>query len=249
MDRKNRILLLVDKIAHQSQVLCRLSIWLQEIFQTNHPRNICHCSLWSLQSAWIKAMRLCPFRFIFVFDENKHVLVWCGFRVYQRMVAKVEFFVDFRFGCRRFFERIILEEHFSHFSEDHNRGYEPWAVPFCPCLMTKRCTGLVCQQIQPLSIILLIPKEELRTSGISIQDCCCPYLCIQFWKFNIWPCGLLFVPSICSSLLSIISALRWASRALALPAVLNEPVLRHQELMKFIAWSKNGQSLPLIWWR
>jgi hypothetical protein len=36
---------------------------------------------------------------------------------------------------------------------------------------------------------------------------------------------------------------------LALPAVLNEPVLRHQELMKFIAWSKNGQSLPLIWWR
>jgi hypothetical protein len=57
-----------------------------------------------------------------VFDENKHVLVWCGFRVYQRLVTKVEFFVDFRFGCRRFFERIILEEHLSHFSEDHNRG-------------------------------------------------------------------------------------------------------------------------------
>jgi hypothetical protein len=76
--------------------------------------------MWSLQSAWIKAMRLCPFRFISVFDENKHVLVWCGFRVYQRLVTKVEFIVDF--GCRRFFERIILEEHFSHFSEDHNRG-------------------------------------------------------------------------------------------------------------------------------
>jgi hypothetical protein len=118
-------LLLVDKIAHQSQVLCWLSIWLQEIFQRNHPRNICHCSLWSLQSAWIKAMRLCPFRFISVFDENKHVLVWCGFGVYQRLVTKVEFFVDFWFGCRRFFERIILEEHFSHFShfsEDHNHG-------------------------------------------------------------------------------------------------------------------------------
>ncbi len=122
-------------------------------------------------------------------------------------------------------------------------------MPFCPCLMTKRCTGLVCQQIQPLSVILLIPKEELRTSGISIQNCCCPYLCIQFWRFNIWPCGLLFVPSICSSLLSITSALRWASRALGSPAVLNEPVLRHQELMKSIDWSNNSQSLPLIWWR
>jgi hypothetical protein len=33
-----------DKIAHQSQVLC-LSIWLQEIFQRHHPRNICHCSM------------------------------------------------------------------------------------------------------------------------------------------------------------------------------------------------------------